>query len=156
MGARDPECVCVSLFCKHTHSHTLISGYMPSTHCEHRNEINTLTQVIEQPPTHTESYLHLASCLLCDCWFFPWYWMLMHFFFQQTHMLLAINKLYETCDYFITWYMAFYSLFLSILHLFTFLSTIINVYAVHCRQCFWADACVKCTDKRQLFLPMYH
>lgn len=81
-GPETPSSVCVCVchcFCKHTH--TVIFGWMSSTHHEHRNETNTLAQVIEQPAAHTESYLYLTSRPPRGCWFFPWYWILMHFFF---------------------------------------------------------------------------
>lgn len=101
-GQRPCTCVFVCIkFCflrqhtyihtTHTCSHTLISGSMPSTHHEQGNEMDTLAEVIEQPPAHTDSYLYLASCPLCGHWFHPWNGILMDFrvfvcVLQQTRM----------------------------------------------------------------------
>lgn len=55
-------CVPVIVSPNNTYTRGVIFGCMPSMHQEHRNEMNTLAQVIEQSPTHKQSYLCVAPC----------------------------------------------------------------------------------------------
>lgn len=57
-------CVCVPVIVSPNNTYTrgVIFGYMPSMHQEHGNEMNTLAQVIEQSPTHKQSYLCVEPC----------------------------------------------------------------------------------------------